>query len=141
MQFSEGTTMHPAIGRRSLRRAAFVMVCAFLAQGCSLVFVRPPRSDATDEPPRCTESRAAPVVDSVVASAALLFGFAGLGATLGCSPHCGENAGPAVAILGALVLLPTGASAVHGFRATNRCREAMTSWCAAHDCGEPDAPR
>ena len=133
--------MQPPRGRPGLRLAAFVVACAFLAQGCSLIFVRSPRSDATDEPPECTESRAAPVVDSVVATAALLIGFAGLGAALGCSPHCGENAGPAVSVLSGVVLLATGASAYHGFSATNRCREAMTSWCAAHDCGEHDAPQ
>ena len=133
--------MHPANGTRGLRRAALGAAFAVLAQGCSALFIRPPSSESMGDPPQCTESRAAPVADTLVAVPAFILFGAALGPALTCSPNCGENAGPAVAILTGAALLVAGASAVHGFSATNRCREAVTSWCASHDCGEPDAPR
>src|SRR3982751_2605973 len=102
-------------GTRGFRRAALATACGVLAQGCSVAFVRPPPSDPTGESPGCTESRAAPIADFIVAGAALAFSAA--------------------------VLLATGASSYHGFHETSRCREAVTSWCASHDCGDSDAPR
>lgn len=135
--------MHRTNGTRRLRTAALV-ACALLAQACSTIFVRPPSSTEASEPPRCTESRAAPIADTVVAGAALTLGLVGLQAALSY-PCCVENAGPAVAVLSGLVLLGTGASAIHGFRATSQCREAVTSWCGSHDCEghvpEDDATR
>jgi hypothetical protein len=71
----------------------------------------------------------------------LVFGAAALQAAVGCSPRCDENAGPTLSVLSGVVLLVAGASAYHGFSKTSRCREAVTSWCESHDCGEPDAPR
>ena len=102
------------------------------------MFVRPPSSDATGEQPSCTESLVAPAVDSVVATAAFVFGGMALGAAV--SPT-DEKPGPSLPVFFGLVMLGAGASAVHGFRATSRCRDAVTSWCGSHDCGEPDAPR
>jgi hypothetical protein len=102
------------------------------------MFVRPPSSDARSERPNCTESLVAPAVDSAVATAAFVLGGMALEAAV--SPG-DEKPGISLPVFFGLVMLGAGASAVHGFRATNRCREAVTSWCGSHDCGEPDAPR
>jgi len=134
-----GTTMHGANGRRSLRSGALAVACALLAQGCSVPFVRPLRSQETTEAPRCTESAVAPLLDTLVASVALTFFAPALGIAL--SNNDKEGAGRGIATFSALVLVPTAASAIYGFHQISRCREATTSWCASHDCGEPDPIR
>ena len=124
-------------GARPLPTVAFAAACAVLAQGCSTIFVRGPASDAPSEPPSCTESRAAPTADALLAGVAATFGAAGLQQTLThCSPsdNCGESFMPALAVLGGAVFLAAGASALHGYRQTHRCTEAWTSWCGSHDC-------
>lgn len=133
--------MHPTNATRGFRRAALPTAVAVLVQGCSALFVRPPQRESMGEPPQCTESLAAPVVDSLVASAALVLAGASLEASLSPSGAPGEKPNASLPILSAALALAVGASAVHGFRATGRCREAVTSWCASHDCGEFDAPR
>src|SRR5439155_3295274 len=81
--------------RRNVRMRALVAACALATQGCS--FVRPPPdSPVAGGPPRCTESRAAPIADTVLAGAALALFAPSLGAALSCSPNCAENAGPAL---------------------------------------------
>ena len=127
-------------GTRGFRRAALATACAVLAQGCSVAFVRPPPPDPTGESPGCTESRAAPIADFIVAGAALAFSAAALQAALGPGTP-GEKPGWMLPAFGATVALAAVASSYHGFHETSRCREAVTSWCALRDCGEPDAPR
>ena len=131
--------MHGANGRPGLRSGALAAAFGLLAQGCSLIFVRPLRSQETTEAPRCTESAAAPLLDTLVASVALTIGASALGVAL--SHNDKEGAGRGFATLSALVLVLTAASAIYGFHQISRCREATTSWCASHDCGEPDAIR
>jgi len=115
--------------RRNVRMRALVAACALATQGCSFVFVRPPPdSPVAGGPPRCTESRAAPIADTVLAGAALALFAPSLGAALSCSPNCAENAGPALSILSGAVLLATAGSAIYGFHETNRCAEARASW-------------
>jgi hypothetical protein len=126
----------------SSRRGHALLVAGLVAtNGCSAIFVRPPRSPQADEAPTCTESRAAPIADTAVGVAALNFGAFALGQALTCSPNCTENLGPALAIISGVVLLGTATSAIYGFQDTGRCREAMSAWCSAHDCGsEPPNP-
>ena len=133
--------MHGSNATRNVRLGAFVAACALATQGCSAIFVRPPTSPATGGPPRCTESRAAPIADTVVAGVAAAFLVPSLQAALTCSPNCAENAGPGLSVLSGAVLLGTAASAIYGFHQTSRCTEARTSWCSSHDCGSeaPDA--
>ena len=88
----------------------------------------PPDSPVAGGPPRCTESRAAPIADTMLAGAALALFAPSLGAALSCSPNCAENAGPALSILSGAVLLATAGSAIYGFHETNRCAEARASW-------------
>ena len=134
--------MHSASRTGRLRTAALAAACAVLTQGCSAIFVRSPARDSATEPPSCTESRAAPMADALLAGVAATFGAAGLTQTLNhCSPSsdCAESFAPGLAVLGGVVLLTAGASAFYGFHQTKRCREAWTSWCGSHDCGdEPD---
>ena len=132
--------MHPANGTRGLRRAAFTTVCAVLAQGCSTFFVHELRSQPTDELPRCTESVAAPVADMIIAGTAFVFGGLALEAALGPQASS-EKPGPILPALFGAAAVAAGASAYKGLRETSRCRQAVTSWCALRDCGEPDAPR
>ena len=137
----EDSTMHPASGTRRFRRVALATTFAVLGQGCSALFIRPPPSESTGEPPQCTESPAAPIADSLFATGALVLAAASLAAHLSCCAAPGEKPGASLPLFSAALALGVGASAVDGFRATGRCREAVTSWCASHDCGEPDAPR
>ena len=132
--------MNRANRTRNLGTVALAL-CALLAQGCSAIFVRPPAADATSEPPGCTESRAAPLADALLAGVAATFGAAGLQATLNqCSPsdNCGETLMPGLAVLGSAVFLAAGGSAYYGFRQTRRCADAWTSWCGLHDCEAPE---
>ena len=117
--------MRGANGRPGLRSGALAAACALLAQGCSLIFVRPLRSQETTEAPRCTESAVAPLLDTLVASVALTFFAPALGIAL--SNNDKEGAGRGIATFSALVLVPTAASAIYGFHQISRCREATTS--------------
>ena len=76
----------------------------------------------------------------VIAGTAVAFGGMALGAATG-NPASSEKPGPMLPALFFAGALAAGASAYKGFRDTNRCRTAVTSWCGSHDCGEPDPAR
>lgn len=105
--------------------------------GCSFVFTRGPSASTAvsgPEPPRCTESNAAPIADTVLAVAMVTLTIAGIVYAAQPCPHppqvvdssCGVNellyfpAG-ATALLGALFT----ASAVVGYSRTGACRESV----------------
>lgn len=113
-----------------MRRAVAI---ALLASSCSWAFVKAPPADHPTAADDCTESRAAPAAD--VAWTAL-FGLTTLLVSTRCvqksqggieqdgSPSEPCSAGAYVG-LSATALLGVAAtvSAVHGFRATGRCRD------------------
>src|SRR5207237_10409736 len=104
--------MRGANGRPGLRSGALAAAFALLAQGCSLIFVRPLRSQETTEAPRCTESAAAPLLDTLVASVALTIGASALGVAL--SHNDKDGAARRFATLSALVPGPPAASTISG---------------------------
>jgi hypothetical protein len=117
----------------SLRRAAAALLLA--ASGCSWITVRsPPKGPVPPEPEaRCTASVAAPVVDTVLGSAALGLGATGVVAGVeGLNQCAGTDTcwiqaplATTYVTLGALlvgVAVVEGFSAAHGYRATAACR-------------------
>jgi len=103
---------------------------AMCLSACSYAFVHAPAADERDDPGDCTESRVAPAVDTALTGM--------LAATLLIIvPHCMQTTGnnqdgtPATGCTTAqwagvawtgVVGTATAISAVHGFRATSRCR-------------------
>jgi hypothetical protein len=116
--------------------------------GCSALFLHGAPSGGGREvgigvppvSPSCTQSRLAPVADSLLAAAAATFGAAALQAALTCSPNCAENAGPGLAVISGGVVIGATLSAIHGFNETSRCRDAWSAWCASHDCAGRSSP-
>jgi len=114
--------------------------------GCSLVFVRPPRAGAEGatpaEPPRCTESRAAPAADTAIGGTLLFLAVVGLaGYAQGCDSsgwfRCmGRDMGGALAIGAGIPSAAFLGSAWYGYRKTGQCRRtrAQTSACDPADC-------
>jgi len=111
--------------------------------GGSLVFTRQPRLPLNDpaEPVPCPESRAAPIADTVLASA-LLAGAAALVVDAATTPpgrrECTECLGYAaaagVASYGAIAAL----SALVGFQRTARCSR-IHDWQRSCDAGDTTA--
>lgn len=97
---------------------AVALLCA-TTMGCSYIFIRQPANRRFTERDACTESRLAPGADTVIATAGALYVGIGTGASGAGSRH---PAFPLVAAL--LVALPWALSAAHGYRYTDRCREA-----------------
>jgi hypothetical protein len=99
--------------------------------GCSVVFVDGPPKYAEPNVD-CTESRAAPIADAVLAAG---FGVASIAAfashsTSSCNPNDNNQdfcvSGSSGAIAGTVLLLPTAIfalSAIHGASATGDCRD------------------
>jgi uncharacterized membrane protein len=111
------------------------MRCALLALvscGCSWIGVRAPGQEM---PRDCTDSTALPTADTVGAVVFDLVGADGLvalGGALGSSrgdTGLAALAGLVVGVSGAIIGTLYTASAVHGYHAVARCREAK----AAHD--------
>jgi hypothetical protein len=116
------------------RRVGPALAVALLS-GCSWMQVTPPPEAAPrDTRPECTESRAAPIADTVYAVAN--FGFAIAGAVMiattpkSCTgAFCGVGLAAqrqlgGMAVISGLVAGPLyTASAEYGFRNTARCRE------------------
>lgn len=106
--------------------AVFLAVTLALAPGCSFLTVRgAPSSDPGVRPVDCTQSRFAPIVDTV--PAVILLGIAAAALADTASKGEGEEgealAGGLVVIVFGLPGLPFAASAFYGYRKTGRCRE------------------
>ena len=112
-------------------RQGVAIVALFAINACSFIAVRGPSQASNDTFVDCTDSRSLPIVDTVPA---VLGGLLTVGAVTfagycewGDGGFCdNQDAGP---IFGAaLVPLAIGtaylASAIHGYRAVSRCREA-----------------
>ncbi len=113
--------------------------------GCSLVFVRPLRTGADAqgqaEATKCTESRAAPVADTVLGGTLLFIAVVGLaGYSQGCSSsgmmRCfGRDIGGALAVGAGFPSAAFLGSAWYGYRKTGQCRASKTvSGDAPVDC-------
>jgi hypothetical protein len=99
--------------------------------GCSLIFTHAPQPDV-HPPPECTTSVAAPVVDTVVATAsATLLGFGAAAAATPCTPgdvnFCGlgQAAGWGAIVVGAVTGILFTTSAVVGYQRTSACRASL----------------
>ena len=113
-----------------MKRGLVCLLCAVLATSCSWAFVHAPPSHHPTDPGDCTDSRVAPVLDTVFTGfTALLVG----GLLIKCTDHSGNNQDGTPADgcttgqwlgLGwtAVVGTATGISAYSGFRDTGRCR-------------------
>lgn len=113
---------------RTRATALFLAVTLALVPGCSFLTVRgAPANDPGVRPVDCTQSRFAPVVDTVPTAVLLGTALAILFDITGDDPSDGEPArtlaGGFVIILFAIPGLPFGASAIYGYRKTGRCRE------------------
>lgn len=109
-----------------MRAIALVLaVVLALAPGCSFLTVRgAPSSDPGVRPVDCTQSRFAPIVDTVPAAVLLGVALAVLVDISGSDQ--GEEgrvlAGGLVVIVFGLPGIPFGLSALYGYRKTGRCR-------------------
>jgi hypothetical protein len=134
LEATAGTVLMPGPVPR-MRSLGVLLLTGSL--GCSFVFTRGPSESTAvsgPEPPRCTESNAAPIADTVLAVAMVTLTIAGIVYAAQPCPHppqtvdssCGWNelayfpAG-ATALLGALFT----ASAVVGYSRTGACRESV----------------
>ena len=127
----------------ALRRqvVAVLVGCALLpGAGCSWIFVNQPPSDPVPVAPPvvCTSSVASPIVDTVLASAALSVGIATLAMSskssgsctggFGCLDMTGLNTlGIAVGAVLGLAAVPLAFSAGYGYSATAECRDLKSS--------------
>jgi len=104
--------------RKTLQMRAFAIVGLMLG-GCSLTFVARP-TDAGQQT-SCTESRAAPIVDSVLGAGLVAAGVASLSIPASTLPD-GEGlarvSGVAALVASAVFVI----SAVSGFSSTSECR-------------------
>jgi hypothetical protein len=122
------------VRRLAKRVAAGIVIASFtLASGCSLVFVRPPKRDRAGQlqPVRCTASRAAPIVDTVIATAALFsigLAFSRTDADYEDSATTRQSD----VVGGAVSLALFGLSAAYGIASTGVCRRLR-----AHATGTP----
>jgi hypothetical protein len=129
-----------ALGRRIV--SALVACGLVPGTGCSWIFVnQPPAAPVPVTPPVvCTSSVASPVVDSVLAAAALGAGIAtaamsskssGSCTGFGCIDMSGLNtAGIAVGVVLGVAAVPLGFSAAHGYSTTAECRELKATQLA-----------
>ncbi len=109
-----------------MRGIALVLALAVtLAPGCSLLTVRgAPSSDPGVRPVACTQSRFAPIVDTVPAAVLLGIAIAVL-ADISNDPAGNEGralAGGVVVVVFGVPGLPFAASAWYGYAKTGRCR-------------------
>ena len=127
----------------ALRRrfVSVVLVFALLpGTGCSWIFVHQAPSDPVPVAPPvvCTSSVASPIVDTVLASAALSVGIATLAMSskssgsctggFGCLDMTGLNTlGIAVGAVLGLAAVPLAFSAGYGYSATAECRDLKSS--------------
>lgn len=133
---------------RGMRIAGVVVLV--LVSGCSLLTVRgAPSSDPGVRPVHCTESRGAPVVDTVTASA--LLGPAVFLLSLGIYLAATDPGGSDVPNPGGLAIiagiplgiagLPFAVSAWRGYTATGRCRRMNHTPLPARPASVPSGSR
>jgi len=115
------------------RRAAstfLVAVFAVSGSGCSLAFVQkaPEPVMAPNYPVACTDSRAAPVLDSICA------GYFVANGLVWANSDDTENRGNGIAISAAFLAL-CGLSAINGYRAVDRCEQvkSLNAQCITGD--------
>jgi len=127
---------------------AAVAVAAASQAGCSWAFMtRPPQTPVAAELPlTCTESRAAPVLDTAGAAFMATLGIAGAAAVADFGQAFAGSPCVGACIAGmAVVLVPTlaaatvyGFSAAHGYSGAGRC-EDLRSWQGACIAGDSAA--
>jgi len=130
--------------RRAVRRVT-AWACAWLVllggSGCSFVTVRSPKAAGPDDVPpdlQCTDSKFAPILDTVLASI-YLSTAATIGVAATTKHAWGSGCGEYACGLTPLFLASAAAggafaaSAVHGFGATGRCRAQLERGCARGD--------
>jgi hypothetical protein len=114
-----------------MRCGLIFALCGVLVTSCSYAFVRPPPSDHPTAADDCTESRVPPVVDTVLTGMMALTllvavpqctNTSGLNQDGTPADGCGVGAWVGLAWTGVFGTA-TAISAVHGFRATSRCRD------------------
>ena len=114
-----------------MKRCLVALLCCVLASSCSWAFVKAPPSDHPTAADDCTESRAAPVLDTVFAglSALTIAVASGLcyqktqGVAQDGSPDTPCSTGAYVSLVWTGVVgIGAGYSAYTGFRDTGRCR-------------------
>jgi hypothetical protein len=114
--------------RASLERPLLAAALLATATGCSLIAVRRPPAIPTDAPLECTQSRAAPGLDTAGAIATPLFGLMLWGLCSYTSAMQSWSSDPTRIECGPVIwgtVLATAAytgSAVYGFRETGECR-------------------
>lgn len=139
-------TSAPMTGAREQRRAGAsgaraVQACALAAcalaggPGCSFLFVDgPPPNHATSvDPIDCTQSRAAPIIDTIFA------GLYGLSAVSTATEHGSASGTGSRAALMLGVAAVELASAAHGYANTADCREAKQRWAERRIAEAPGA--
>ena len=104
-----------------VKSTALLLSLTLLANGCSLLIVRPPRPSGAAGPGGCTTSKVAPTVDTIFAGAQA-FGIV-IAATASEDSYKGAALTRETTILIAALLGLVGASsAIYGFRAVDECR-------------------
>jgi hypothetical protein len=132
-------------------RSTCLFALAALAPSCSLFVTGPDPRTPPEEPPRCTSSLAAPVVDTVAAAGFAALSALFLFATLAdeCDSRngtCNDNEGTGFVITGVLAVPAVlyGGAAHRGFSKTAACRRAIDThrrWLADQpDLASPAAP-
>lgn len=118
-----------------------VSVLALATVGCSWLFVEapPPEARWRGEYASCTDSRVAPAVDGVLATAGTAVAAGMLGLMAECTHECGL--GLVVLVPALLVAIPTWPSMSHGLRETARCRAAHAAFVPEAAPPPPLAPQ
>lgn len=106
-----------------MKSTALLLCLTLLGNGCSLLFVRPPRPGGGAGPGGCTTNQVAPVLDTVFASWQVV--------RIGIAATASEDAYRGAALtresdmlVGVLLGVVGASSAIYGFRVTNECRGA-----------------
>jgi hypothetical protein len=119
----------------SVLRISFATLALVASPGCSLVFTKGPEPEV-HPPPECTTSVAAPVADTVFATASVVLLGLGVAAFADSTSSCkgefcgigsgaGEVVGVGAILVGALSGILFTTSAVVGYKRTSACRDSM----------------
>ncbi len=109
---------------------SLVIALGVTTSGCSFVAVRRPPRIPPDAPLECTESRAAPVADTVGAVLTVLAGLVAypvcLGTVSAATQEAPSNRDCApVAIAAGVVTAAYAASAIYGYKHTGTCKRLL----------------